>query len=213
LALDPITQAVGGNALWALIRRALLQCLSWATRRLRGKSPFRPAVVCLEHRSHTRKPYFEAAFASRGDALLVTIMSEHTLKEIPPLLSKAEQTATTVRVLTLSENTPAEVIEAIRKHLGENPGRPELTARQVREAAQGWRLLQGRFRNLTVREYTSMPTLAGVLVKNTSVVIELLPYNAQPFSRPALVLTRETDRELFEFFQERFEALWLDSVG
>jgi hypothetical protein len=59
-----------------------------------------------------------------------------------------------------------------------------------------------------LRQYDSVPTLQGIIVKNEWALIELLPFHKKPNQRPAIYLSAEYDQELFELFTSAFEDLF-----
>ncbi|HET9283107.1 MAG TPA: hypothetical protein VFR24_14195 [Candidatus Angelobacter sp.] len=179
---------------------------------LKSVSPFKSTTLCIDHRSHTRKQYFERAFGSGKDVLLLTIMSQHTVKEIKHLLQLAQKTKTHIRCLTWYPDPAPETVESFRKHLGEYDAEPQRTLRQVQEARAEWQRLEKEYPDvLQVLCYSSSPTMGAVIVRDKFALVELMPYHAQPMQRPALVLGHFKDRKAFRFFAERFEELWSES--
>ena len=167
---------------------------------LRAFSPFKSVTLCLNYRSWAKETYFKKAFSSRSEVLIVSLMSEHTVKEIEPLLAQAQATNTRVRALTWSPDSPEITVESLRKHLGENEVKPELTLRQVAEARERWAELHRKYQHiLQAACYKSSPTMGAIIVKNRWALIELLPYHVHTSDRPALVLSRWKDRKAFDF--------------
>jgi hypothetical protein len=121
-------------------------------------------------------------------------------------------TGTRLRVLTWHHEIPEAVIEAYRKHAREEEKHPERFVVQARRAASDWRELETEYsHNLEVREYSSIATMQGVIVKDKWATIELFPYATATTDRPALVLTPNKDADLFTLIVGRFERLWADS--
>jgi hypothetical protein len=127
-------------------------------------------------------------------------------------LEVRKATNTRLRILTWDYKVHEEVIEAYRKHLREDEKHPERFVSQARQAALDWGEPQVDYHgNLEVREYSSVATMQGVIVKDTWAMIELIPYATVTTDRPALALTPKTDAELFALLAGRFERLWADS--
>ncbi len=115
-------------------------------------------------------------------------------------------------MLTWHRDIPEAVIESYRKHLREEEKHPERFVFQARQAASDWCELQADYgANLEVREYCSVATMQGVIVKDKWAMIELIPYVTVTTDRPALVLTPDTDPDVFTLLTGRFERLWADS--
>jgi hypothetical protein len=209
---DPIVQGIVGNALWAAIQRLLLFIFVRVVRVLKGKSPFRSIVICLKHRLRAHEEYYVKAFSSGRDVLYVSIMSHSTLKEdMYNYLESARRSKTHLRVLTWNP-TDDSTIESFRQHLGEDDLDPQRMVTQVHQALADWKQLAAVYPDvITLREYKSSPSMQAVIVHEQWALVELMPYNAKPKERPALILRHKDDRITFEFFCERFEELWKDS--
>jgi hypothetical protein len=194
--LGPANMAADGPPATALIDR----------RAGEKGSPYKRAVICLRHRSNA-EDLFEGAFTSGGDVLYITVMSQATLKTMRSRLDTCKTTGTKIRVLTWYRKISESVIEAYRKHL--NEPYPERAVEQARRATADWRVLETEYpQNVFVREYASIPTMQGIIVHDKWAVLELIPYATHPNERPALVLTPESDSELFALFAKQFERLW-----
>ncbi len=152
--------------------------------------------------------HFRKAFESGTEVFWLTIMSQHTLREMETRLTKAKTTRTRVNVLTLDPASDPELIKAIQLHLNEPPHDVNVTARQIREAWEQWSALAKKYPDLRVRLYKSVPTMQGILVENRYIAVELLPYNTHTDDRPGLLLTQKGDPVLFNLFQEKFIDLW-----
>jgi hypothetical protein len=208
--MEPILSDLAGNILWVAIKRGVLFFAMRLTRRLTRESHFKSTVLCLRHRIHARERYYEKAFSSGEDVLYVSIMSHDTIKEMKQYLAKARESRTRLRVLTWHPDTSEDTIEALRKHLHENDD-PERTIQQVRQAAADWDTLKGKYANLDVRKYRSVPTMQAVIVGQQWALVELLPYATFKNDRPALILTPKTDPDAFLLFRNKFEKLWDDA--
>jgi hypothetical protein len=89
---------------------------------------------------------------------------------------------------------------------------PERFILQARQAASDWRELQTEYsKNLEVREYSSVATMQGIIVRGKWAMVELIPYATVTTDRPALLLTPDTDPEVFALLVDRFEQLWKNS--
>jgi hypothetical protein len=188
----------------------LLLIASGAFLIIREPSPSigRMSRVHAKHRDTTREQ-FDNAFKSGQEVVLLSIMSQHTIREIETLLQKAKNSRTRVKVLTLDPNVGHSTIEAIQLHLNEPPHETAVTAQQIKDAWEQWSALTKKYRDeLTVRKYRSIPTLQGLLVRDRYVVVELIPYDTRTRDRPGILITRDLDLELFNLFQEKFFSLW-----
>jgi len=206
---DPILDGVLGNAIWAFFSRGIIFGASSSLRRLKKPSAFKATTICLKHRNNTRERYYEGAFRSGKDVLYLSVMSQSTLKDMPSHLEECGKYGTTLRVLTWDQTVPKALIEAYRLHL--NEPYPERAIEQARNAAKDWRELENQFKYLDVREYRSLPTMQGLIVKDSWALIELIPFNTHTHDRPALLLTPGADPELFELFRQKWEDLWMAS--
>lgn len=204
---NPLLEGVAGNFFIRAISHFFLWVIGRLIRLLKRSSPFKLVTLCLNHRQPTRHR-FEEAFVSGQDVLFITIMSQHTVKQIRPLLKKALDSNTRLRVLTLYPDLAHEAIEALRKHLDENRNNPERTVVQVKEASVDWDNLAVEHNNIEVRKYRSSPTMQGLVVGKEWAQVELLPFATHPDYRPALILTAASDPEAFELFRGAFENLW-----
>jgi len=192
--------------LWALLALGVFQAVVgvFMFSRLKGN---RPPQLHGRHRTLTRK-YFEEAFMDTSEIFILSIMSQHTVKEIELRLQKAQTSKTRVNILTLDPMTQHPVIEAIQLHLNEPPYDTDATARQIKEAYELWTTFAKKYSNVQVRKYHSIPTMQGILVRDKYVTVELLPFNTQFNDRPGLYLTRKDDPDLFHLFQDKFIELW-----
>jgi len=204
---DPILEGVLGNAIWAFVSRGLTLGTTSALRLLKRNSPYKPTAMCLRHRINAREKYYEGAFHSGKNVLYLSIMSQSTLKDMRPHLEDCTKSGTTLRALTWDRSVPKELIEAYRLHLNEVQT-PQAAVVQARGAARDWRMLEGEFDCLTVREFSSLPTMQGLIVKDSWALVELIPFCTATHDRPALLLTPKTDPELFELFTQKWENLW-----
>jgi hypothetical protein len=209
---DPIVQGVVGNALWAAIQRLLLFVFVRVVSAIKGKSTFRSIVICLKHRLYAHDEFYAKAFSSGRDVLYLSIMSHNTLREdMRDHLESARSAKTHLRVLTWNPEDDS-AIESFRKHLGEESSDPQRTTAQVHQALADWKQLAAEFPDvITLREYQSSPTMQAVIVHEEWALVELIPYNAKPKERPALILRRKDDQITFDFFCNQFEKLWKHS--
>lgn len=192
--------------LWILclltVANLVILALIYSRLRFRRISP-----IHTKHRNTTSE-YYDDAFTSGLEIFIVSIMSQHTLREMDARLRKAQASRTRVNVLTLDPNLDQSIVEAIRLHLNEPPYDTEITMRQVKEAWEQWSSFAGKYPDVRVRKYRTIPTLQGILVRDKYASIELLPFDTQTDNRPGLFLTRSEDRELFNLFQDKFIKLW-----
>ena len=167
----------------------------------------RTPLIHTHHRSVIRQ-HFENAFASGAEVFYLSIMSQHTLKEMESRLEKAQNTGSRINILTLDPDSDQAVIEAIRIHLNEPPYDTNVVHQQIRDAWRLWSLFAEKYSIVRVRKYRSIPTLQGVLVRDKYLTLELIPYNTQNADRPGIFLTQKENSELFILLQERFIRLW-----
>jgi len=202
------------SAAWEVFTKGLAYPFFKFAHFVRSKSPYKTVEICLRHRCHTTERYYERAFVSGADVLYVTIMSQASIKLMPKYLEQCKRTpGTRLRVLTWHGDTPSQVVEAYRRHLGEASHDPKRALQQVRQARDDWRALEKEYKNiLTVREYRSNPTMQGLIVSDRWAMVELLPYTTPPGERPALILNRKAEPELFSLFKNQWEKLWDDSA-
>jgi hypothetical protein len=169
-------------------------------------------TICLNYRPNLYTSHYAKAFSDGGDVLYISVMSQNTLKKMRDHLDLCKAKGTRLRVLTWHQKIPEAVIEAYRQHLREEDKYPERFVTQTRQAAFDWQQLQTEYsRNLEVREYCSVATMQGVIVKDKWAMIELIPYATETNERPALLLAPSTDPELFALLVDRFEQLWADN--
>jgi len=163
--------------------------------------PHEPAVLIPNHRtSPAHSDYYVAAFASGQEVLFVSVISQHSVKNMQPLLERAARTSTKVRVLTWDPEIPRDRVEAFRSHIHENDDKPDRTYLQIQDAAAAWRTYMSRFEgvlDLEVHTYQSSPVFQGVLVSNRWACIELVPYWTHTDDRPALLLTPQANPSTF----------------
>ena len=155
--------------------------------------------------------FYKEAFETKQDLLIVSIMSQHTIKAIEPHLTKALANNKKVDVLTFDPESNEETIEAIRKHLNENSDDPSKTKEQIEQALDQWTALANKFNNLEIRKYKTIPTVQGIFVKEKFIVLEIMAYSSEPRERPGLIVEKDKDQELFIFLQDRYNKLWLDN--
>jgi hypothetical protein len=169
-------------------------------------------TICLNYRPNLNQSHYEKAFSSKGDVLYISVMSQDTLKRMRSRLNICRDTETKLRVLTWHHEIPKVIIEAYGKHLREQDLHPERFVSQARQAASDWRELQTEYSdNLEVREYSSVATMQGIIVKRKWAMVELIPYATVTTDRPALLLTPDTDPEVFALLVDRFDQLWKNS--
>jgi hypothetical protein len=143
------------------------------------------------------------------DALLVTIMSKESFKDIELALRNNPEQRRPFRVLTLDPAMNKHAIEAFGRHLSEHKSAPSEAIPQVRNAAIRWAALAKRFPGrMVVKTYNSAPTLHGILVENDVVLVELIPYDTPKGSRPAVLIRRADDKDNFDLFANAFKRLW-----
>lgn len=170
-------------------------------------------VVYDRHRvSPTARKYYEGAFTSGKEVLYLTIMSQHTLKEIERRVQKMLAYETVIKVLTLDPDLPVEAIESIRRHLNENSDNPSETTHQIRRAWEHWTAIKNKYPNIEVRKYKSTPTMQGVIVMDDYALFELIPFDTPPEERPGLIVTKKDNPEVFKLFQQKYLRLWKDAV-
>lgn len=176
------------------------------------KIPGSKVSMYLRHRI-TANRFYEDAFSSGKEVWYLSIMSQATVKEIEPKLQKAKAHNTRLRVLTFDPDASPETIEAIRSHLQENNSDPSKTAIQIKDAWNQWTYYANKYPNVVeVRKYKSIPTLQIIVVGDEYAKVELLPYNTPPNDRPGLVITSNTNPELFQILKNKCMNLWDASV-
>lgn len=210
--MDGIGEWAASHATWEFLARFVAHPLLRVVRLVKRRSPYKTVEVCLRHRLNAKQQYYEQAFVSGADVLYVSLMSEGTIKAIRPHLDECRRTNTRLRVLTWHHGSNPEAVETFRRHLDEARHEPSRTLRQLQQALEDWRTLEGEYKDiLTIREYRSSPTMQGVIVSERWALIELLPYATHPDQRPALLLKPKTDPDLFALFKGQFERLWRDA--
>jgi hypothetical protein len=143
------------------------------------------------------------------EALYVTAMSKDSLDEVARLLLAGSKTSHHLRVLTLDPNMDGSAIAAFAKNLSEHEQAPWKAKAQVRNAAEFWEGAQARHSSfLRLKSYASTPTMQGFCVRDDFILVEILPYEVATQERPALLIKKCENEELFKLFTQSFETLW-----
>ena len=167
--------------------------------------------IKLEHRKKTKDEFAEA-FEKGNEVIFLTIMSQHTRKQIEPYLKKAKSTRTKINILTFDPNAPTEVVESLQKHLKDSGATTISTKKQIEEAFQEWKNFESQYPNIIeVRKYNSIPTMQGLFVKDKFISIELMTYETLPDDRAGALIYKDISPKLFDLIYQKYETLWIDA--
>jgi hypothetical protein len=173
-------------------------------------SDIRVVTAFFRHRNVVYEKLYEQAFETATNVTYVSIMSRGTLDAMTLHLNRAKDRGTKIRVLTWDPAVGPKVVEAFRKHLGEYEDDPPGAYRQVQSASTRWQTLATEFPTVItgIRQYDSVPTMQGLIVKDQWALIELLPFHKSVRERPALYLSASLDAEMFSLFDTAFDSLY-----
>ena len=172
---------------------------------------FEQPWILLNHRRNFRNEFLFDALRKPTEILFVTIMSKHTIQEIKTLDDDGNLKVKKLKVLTLKHcDEVDQVSESLSKHINESP--VESITTQINAANNEWRSFSTKHRSkIEVREYESIPTMQGFVVKGEYALVELLTYHSQPNQRAAILAKKDKNPELFKLFSTSFEKLWRES--
>lgn len=151
------------------------------------------------------KDYLPEALQREINILWLTIMSQHTTKWLARLFLEKRVKAKTIRVLTLDPNVDEAVIRSFARHLNEPPSEAVI---QVKAAWNAWCELSRDYPRLSVRAYSSSPTLQGVFLDEGEAIIEVMSFHSGPNERVGLLVTAKNSPETFRTLASATEHMW-----
>ena len=167
--------------------------------------------IKINHRKRTEIEFAEA-FEQGNEVIFLTIMSQHTRKQIEPLLVKAKSSRTKINILTFDPNASNEVIESLQKHLKDSGATTASTKKQIEEAFQEWKIFENQYPNIIeIRKYNSIPTVQGLFVKDKFISLELMTYVTLPKDRAGAQIYKDISPKLFDLIYQKYETLWIDA--
>lgn len=168
-------------------------------------------IILLKHRLFFREEFLFNAIQQPNNILLITIMSKHTINEIKSMASEGKFKVKKLRVLTFKHREKNDAIsKSLSIHLNERPA--EAVSLQVNSSLNEWKEFQKNNSNkIILREYDSIPTMQGFIVKDQYALIELLTFHSNPNERAAILAKKDKNPELFKLFSSSFEKLWREN--
>lgn len=174
-------------------------------------------LLLLNYRAK-QAAWFEKTICTSKDVLFVSVGSQLAIYEIELLLKAGRVAAKHFRVLTWLPASE-EVAQAFAEHLDEHPAS---FMEKARTAWNEWKRLERLYDAFEVYAYATFPSMQAICDADTSVQIELFPFNRAAThegfhaagtlsKRPALLIDAAKDAEAYQLFKGAFEDLWTEA--
>lgn len=172
-------------------------------------NPNEKRLILLKHRQYGDQFLFDVLQQPDKEILYITIMSYHTLTKIRERF-RDKLLVKNLRVLTFRRrNQKDDISKAMSTHFKEDE---DVVVSLINKAWETWTNLKKVNPNiLQLKEYSSIPTMQGFIVKDEYALIELLTYRSNTEDRAAILVRKDNNKELFDLFSSSFEKLWSEN--